>query len=83
LKAGCLASPLAQPGFILVAVVADDCNLLESRLRGRGIKFRRAGADALGMIRRLLRLPRAHRSVPVKSLRRYSKAICLESQTRA
>jgi len=47
-----------------------------------GIKPGPAGADARSMIRRLLGLPRPHRSVPAKSLRRYSKSICLDSQTR-
>ncbi len=47
-----------------------------------GIKSAWAGADASSMIRRLLGLPRPHRSVPARSLRRYAKSICLDSQTR-
>jgi hypothetical protein len=34
------------------------------------------------MLRRLLGLPRVHRSVPLRSLRRYAKANWRDSQTR-
>jgi hypothetical protein len=43
-------------------------------VRPLGVQSRLQPADALGMIRRLLRIPRAHRSVPVKTLRRWKLA---------
>jgi hypothetical protein len=39
-----------------------------------GVQLRPLGADARGMIRRLFKLRRAHRSVPVKTLRRWKLA---------